>query len=173
MTILFEKEVEDELGFDYEELLKKVIAEAIISERCPYPCEINLTLTDNDGIRTLNQEFRGLDVPTDVLSFPMVEYERPGDFSNLDSPLAKNTHFNLESGELLLGDIVISVERAQEQAVEYGHSLEREIAFLTAHSMLHLMGYDHMEDQEREIMEEKQEQILQRLGITRDLKREE
>lgn len=82
-------------------------------------------------------------------------------------------YFNLESGELLLGDIVISVERAKEQAQEYGHSLEREISFLTAHSMLHLMGYDHMEEEEREVMEQKQEEILQKLGITRDLGREE
>ena len=72
------------------------------------------------------------------------------------------------SGELLLGDIVISVERAKEQAKEYGHSLKREMAFLTAHSMLHLMGYDHMEEDERIVMEKKQEEILQNLGITRD-----
>lgn len=168
MTILFEKEAEDELSFDYEKLLAGVIEEAVKSEHCPYSCEVNLTLTDNQGIRSLNQEFRELDVPTDVLSFPMVDYETPGDFSHLDAPLAKTMYFNLESGELLLGDIVISLERAKEQAQEYGHSLEREIAFLTAHSMLHLMGYDHMEEEEREIMEQKQEQILQNLGITRD-----
>lgn len=168
MNILFEKEVENELSFDYEQLLTKVIKAAVDSEHCPYECEINLTLTDNDGIRVLNQEFRELDVPTDVLSFPMVDYEMPGDFSHLDTPVAKNMYFNLETGELLLGDIVISVERAREQAQEYGHSLEREIAFLTAHSMLHLMGYDHMENEEREIMEQKQEQILQGLGITRE-----
>ena len=77
-------------------------------------------------------------------------------------------YFNPETGELLLGDIVISIERAKEQAEEYGHSLKREICFLTAHSMLHLMGYDHMEDEERVIMEQKQEQILNALGITRD-----
>lgn len=168
MNILFEKEVEDELGFDYEKLLTKVIEAAVAAEQCPYECEVNLTLTDNDGIRALNQEYRELDIPTDVLSFPMVDYEEPGDFSNLDVPSAKNMYFNLETDELLLGDIVISVERAKEQAQEYGHSLEREIAFLTAHSMLHLMGYDHMEEDERERMEQKQEQILQKLGITRE-----
>lgn len=168
MTILFEKEVEDELSFDYEKLLTEVIEEAVASEGCPYGCEVNLTLTDNQGIRSLNQEFRELDVPTDVLSFPMVDYEIPGDFSHLDTDIAKTMYFNLESGELLLGDIVISIERAKEQAQEYGHSLEREIAFLTAHSMLHLMGYDHIEEEEREIMEQKQERILQDLGITRE-----
>lgn len=173
MTILFEKETEDALDFDYEEILELVIQTAVKEEACPYSCEVNLTLTDNEGIRTLNQEFRGLDVPTDVLSFPMVDYNVPGDFSHLDTLEARNMYFNLESGELLLGDIVISVERAREQALEYGHSLEREVAFLTAHSMLHLMGYDHMEEQERVVMERKQEEILQKLGITRDLRREE
>ena len=168
MTILFDKETEDELSFDYEELLAGVIEGAVAAERCPYECEVNLTLTDNEGIRSLNQEFRELDVPTDVLSFPMVDYVDQGDFSHLDTPLAKTKYFNLESGELLLGDIVISVDRAREQAKEYGHSLEREIAFLTAHSMLHLMGYDHMEEKERELMEQKQEKILQDLGITRE-----
>lgn len=168
MTVLVEKETEDELGFDYEELLKRVAQEAVEQEGCPYSCEINLTLTDNEGIRTLNQEYRGLDVPTDVLSFPVVAYEKAGDFSCLEKPLNKTMHFNLDTGELLLGDIAISVERAKEQAEEYGHSLEREIAFLMAHSLLHLMGYDHMEDCEREWMEQKQEQILRKLGITRD-----
>lgn len=168
MNILFENETDEAFSFDYEKLLTSVIKEAVILENCPYECEINLTLTDNDGIRTLNQEFRELDVPTDVLSFPMVDYEMPGDFSHLNTSDAKNMYFNLETGELLLGDIVISVERAQEQAQEYGHSFERELAFLTAHSMLHLMGYDHMEDEEREVMEQKQENILQNLGITRD-----
>lgn len=109
-----------------------------------------------------------MDVPTDVLSFPMVEYEVPADFSQLESPEAQIMYFNLDTRELLLGDIVISLERAREQSEEYGHSMERELAFLTAHSMLHLMGYDHMEEDERELMEQKQENILQNLGITRD-----
>lgn len=173
MGVLFEKDVDDDLGFDYEKLLNEVVKEAIRLEACPYDCEVNITLTDNQGIRTLNQEFRELDVPTDVLSFPMVNYGTPGDFSHLDTNEARNMYFNLESGELLLGDIVISVERAIEQAVEYGHSVDREIAFLTAHSMLHLMGYDHMEEEEREVMEQKQEQILQNLGITRDYRRDD
>ncbi len=168
MTVLFERDGEEEIGFDYESLLIKVVEEALRQEQCPYECEVNVRLTENEGIRRLNQEFRDLDVPTDVLSFPMVEYEVPADFSQLDSPEAQVMYFNLDTKELLLGDIVISLERAREQSEEYGHSLERELAFLTAHSMLHLMGYDHMEDGEREVMEGKQENILQNLGITRD-----
>lgn len=168
MTVFFEKDTEEEVGFDYEELLIEVIQESLRQEACPYECEINLTLTENEGIRRINQEFRDLDVPTDVLSFPMVEYDTPGDFSLLEAPDARVMYFNLDSGELLLGDIVISLERAREQAEEYGHTLERELAFLTVHSVLHLMGYDHMEEDEREEMERKQEKILQQLGITRD-----
>ncbi len=168
MTVLFERDGEEEIGFDYEKMLIKVVEEALRQEQCPYECEVNVRLTENEGIRRLNQEFRDLDVPTDVLSFPMVEYEVPADFSQLDSPEAKIMYFNLDTRELLLGDIVISLERAREQSEEYGHSMERELAFLTAHSMLHLMGYDHMEEDERELMEQKQENILQNLGITRD-----
>lgn len=168
MTVLFERDGEEEIGFDYEEMLIKVVEEALRQEQCPYECEVNVRLTENEGIRRLNQEFRDLDVPTDVLSFPMVEYEVPADFSQLESPEAQIMYFNLDTRELLLGDIVISLERAREQSEEYGHSMERELAFLTAHSMLHLMGYDHMEEDERELMEQKQENILQNLGITRD-----
>ena len=168
MTVFFENEWSEDIDFDYEALLTKVREASIASENCPYDCEINLTLTDNEGIRQINREYRELDMPTDVLSFPMVDYIVPGDFSELVKEENRSMYFNMESGELLLGDIVISMERALEQAEEYGHSIEREVAFLTAHSMLHLMGYDHMEDAERECMEEKQERILQGLGITRD-----
>lgn len=168
MTVFFENEWNEEIDFDYEELLTKVMEASVASENCPYDCEINLTLTDNEGIRRMNREYRELDMPTDVLSFPMVDYIVPGDFRGLDEEEKRSMYFNIESGELLLGDIVISMERALEQAEEYGHSIEREVAFLTAHSMLHLMGYDHMEDEERECMEDKQERILQGLGITRD-----
>ena len=168
MTILMENEVDASFDFEYEKLLEEVIIQALDYEKCPYECEINLTFTDDDGIRIINSEFRGLDIPTDVLSFPMVEYETPADFENLDSDENFAMYFNPESGELLLGDIVISVERAKLQAKEYGHSLKREICFLTAHSMLHLLGYDHMTDDERVIMEKKQDDILNILGITRD-----
>lgn len=166
MTIHFESETGDTLDFDYESMLTSVIEATAEEEHCPYEFEVNVTFTDNEGIRQINRDFRGLDMPTDVLSFPMVSYEWPGDFSGLEQDSASN--FHPETGELLLGDIVISLERAREQAQEYGHSLQREICFLTAHSMLHLFGYDHMEEQERIVMEQKQEKVLQSLGITRD-----
>lgn len=168
MTICFENETDQELDFDYENILEKVIRQAAEQEKFPYEFEVNVTFTDNDSIREINREFRELDVPTDVLSFPMVDYPAPADFSELEEENASAEYFHPETGELILGDIVISVERARMQAEEYGHSLKREICFLTAHSMLHLFGYDHIEDEERVEMEQRQEQILQALGIIRE-----
>ena len=101
-----------------------------------------------------------------MLSFPNVDYERPADFSGVEERV--EDYFDPESGELLLGDIVISIEKVYEQAKEYGHSQLREYAFLIAHSMLHLLGYDHMEQKEALVMEQKQEELLNRLGITRN-----
>ncbi|MGN1147320.1 MAG: rRNA maturation RNase YbeY, partial [Lachnospiraceae bacterium] len=111
-------------------------------------------------------QFRQIDRETDVLSFPNVHYEYPADFENLEDHEAD--YFDPESGELILGDIIISVDKVKEQAASFGHSMKREFAFLVAHSMLHLCGYDHMEADEAEIMEEKQEEVLKALGITRE-----
>ena len=139
--------------------------EAVLDqEECPYEAQISLVLTDDDTIHSTNKEFRGIDRATDVLSFPMVDFPSPADYSVLEED---DSCFHPESGELLLGDIMISVPRAVEQAREYGHSVKREYAFLIAHSMLHLLGYDHMEDEERLLMEEKQEQALKYLHIER------
>lgn len=107
----------------------------------------------------------GIDRPTDVLSFPMCDFETPGDFDGLEE--TPEEYFNPDTGELMLGDIVISVEKVKEQAEKFGHSETRELAFLVAHSMLHLSGYDHMEDEERLDMEEKQREILERRGYRR------
>ena len=122
-------------------------------------------MSDNEEICALNSRFRGIDRPTDVLSFPNVDYESPSDFTGIEASEAD--YFDPESGELYLGDIVISVDKVYEQAEEYGHSVMREYAFLLAHSMLHLMGYDHMDPEEAARMERRQEEILNRLNITR------
>lgn len=164
MTINFEKEYDLNLNIDYEQIAEKVINYALDYEKCPYEAEISLTLTDNAIIHSLNREFRNTDRPTDVLSFPLVEYEKAGDFDVFEDSF---DCFNPESGEFMLGDIVISLDKVKEQAESYGHSYEREFAFLIAHSMLHLMGYDHMEDDEAKIMESKQKEILDNLGIFR------
>lgn len=162
--IYIENETGSEPFPDYEKMLEAVVREALRHENCPYEAEVNLIITDDGEIREMNRQSRNMDKPTDVLSFPMNEYNAPGDFTGIED---RSDSFNPETGELLLGDIVISAQRAKEQSEEYGHSIEREMAFLTAHSMLHLMGYDHMGDEERLIMEKKQEEILQSLGIVR------
>jgi probable rRNA maturation factor len=165
MTFNFEYEAKQQLDFDYEELIKRVVEACLDYEACPYETEVNILFTNDEEIQQINQEFRQIDAATDVLSFPSIEYETPGDFTMLEENVVD--WFHPETGELLLGDIVISVDRAKLQAMEYGHSLEREIAFLTAHSMFHLMGYDHMEEDERIRMEEKQKNVLDKLQILR------
>ena len=166
MTLQTENEQNLELGFDWEALSRQIAGRVLDSEQCPYEAEISLTLTDDCRIRSLNREFRSIDRATDVLSFPLVDFQRPAGYEILESSGADC--FNPETGELMLGDIVISVERAVKQGEEYGHGLRREFAFLVAHSMLHLLGYDHMVPEEAEIMEKKQEAILSSMGITRE-----
>ena len=165
MSLNIEKEVDVIFDFDYEKLAKEVVDFAISHEDFPYEAEVNLTLTDNQGIHEINREYREIDRPTDVLSFPMLEYATPGDFEFLSDEAEEN--FNPDTGEALLGDIIISVEKVKEQASEFGHSEIREYAFLITHSMLHLFGYDHMEPDEAAAMEEKQRILMEGLQILR------
>ncbi|MDO5402908.1 MAG: rRNA maturation RNase YbeY [Eubacteriales bacterium] len=169
MTINIEYETKKPLGLDYELIIKEVVNEAVDYEKCPYEAEVNVILTDNETIHEINKEHRKVDSATDVLSFPMIEYNTPADFESLEEDMNVNTedYFNPESGELMLGDIVISVEKVLEQAEKYGHSPKRELAFLVAHSMMHLFGYDHIEDTWAQVMEKKQNEVLQHLGINR------
>lgn len=164
MTLYYEEEGSIRLPFACQELAEEV-AEAVLDELgCPYEAEVNLLLTEDVQIREMNREFRQIDRATDVLSFPMTEYETPGDFSHLEE---QDDCFHPETGELVLGDIVISKEKVLSQAEEFGHTPRREFAFLIAHSMLHLSGYDHMEEDERSVMEALQRQILEKLNILR------
>ena len=156
MTLTFENEQDFDLGFDPEEVAAAVINGVLDQEACPYEAEVELILTDPENIRTMNREHRNIDRETDVLSFPMVDYPSPASFDFLETEEGDDC-FNPDSGEL-----------ARAHAEEYGHSLRREFAFLVAHSMLHLLGYDHMTPEEAAVMEAKQEEVLQRLGITRD-----
>lgn len=165
MTFCVENETEKELPFDFEEVAHKVMEAALDYEKCPYEVTISLLLTDDEGIHQMNKEYRDIDRPTDVLSFPNVDYETPADFSGIEDHV--EDYFDPETGELFLGDIVISIDKVYAQASEYGHAPLREYAFLIAHSMLHLMGYDHMVEDEAKIMEAKQEEILNILGISR------
>jgi len=152
--------------FDIEEVLKKVVDDVLENLACPYEAEVNLLVTDKSTIQEINRDNRNIDRVTDVLSFPNCEYVKPGDFTCIDEE--SNDLFNPESGELFLGDIIICAEKVLEQAEEYGHSVLREFAFLIAHSMYHLCGYDHMTEEEAAIMERKQRESLDRLGIVRD-----
>ncbi|MBR5747123.1 MAG: rRNA maturation RNase YbeY [Clostridia bacterium] len=149
MTKIFFEYRTDPVPKLYETLMKRVIR-AAVSEKYPkHRFEVNVTVVGDRAIRKLNREHRGIDKATDVLSFPMFEFGTP------EVPT-------------LLGDIVISRDTAYRQAKEYGHSPRREFCFLAAHSALHLLGYDHETEAEREEMEAKQEEILNKLGITRE-----
>lgn len=166
MTFYVENETEKDFGFSVEDTVRLVCEAALAEENCPYEVQVNVVLTDNAGIREMNRKARGIDSATDVLSFPNVDFEKEGVFAIDESNEAD--FFDPDTGELILGDIMISMDKAEEQAESYGHSIRREFAFLVAHSMLHLCGYDHMQEQAEAVMEEKQEKILTGLGITRD-----
>ena len=164
MRIYLENEGDLELDLNYQEVAQRVGDAVLDYEQCPYESEVELLLTMDEEIREMNREFRDIDRATDVLSFPMIAYESPADFAFLEED---ESCFDPDTGELMLGNIVISKQKVVEQAEEYGHTVEREYAFLIAHSMLHLLGYDHMEEEERAVMEKKQREILYGLGITR------
>lgn len=167
MTIAIEHEAKETLDLEgsEEEIIRDVVFAALAYENCPYEAEVNVVVTDNEEIRALNRQYREMDVPTDVLSFPMLEFETPSDFSHVEDDY--EDCFNPETGELMLGDIILSAEKIREQAESYGHSQTRELAFLVAHSMLHLCGYDHVEEAGRKEMERKQREILELRGYKR------
>lgn len=166
MSIFITNESGEDYPSQFDTIIRRVIEGSLDYLRCPYACEVSVTLTNDPEIRKLNRETRQIDRATDVLSFPMMDFPSPNDLSAVEA--SPEDYFNPETGELLMGDIVISLDHVRSQAAEYGHSEEREIAFLVAHSCLHLFGYDHVEDGERLEMERMQEEILQKEGYTRD-----
>ena len=158
--IIIDSELEEDTG-PVRELLERVIPAALDAEGVTVPCEVDVLFTDDAGIHEINLEQRGVDRPTDVLSFPMFELT-PG-----DKPSAEDA--DPATGLVPLGDMVLSLERAREQAAEYGHSVEREAAYLAVHSVLHLLGYDHMDEGPMKArMRQREEAILGELGITRE-----
>ena len=167
MTLNFEKEtpITPDLGESAEDLAGRVIRAGLEETGCPFDVQVNLLITDDESIREMNLAYRNMDSPTDVLSFPMQEFDHPADFGSFSEGAAGV--FDPESGEFLLGDIVISAQRVISQAMEYGHSQKREFAFLIAHSLLHLVGYDHMEEEERLEMEDQQRRIMEMVRIPR------
>ena len=164
MTLYFEEEGAVTLPLDCEKTGRVAVETALHILGCPYEAEVSLLLTTNEEIHRMNLEFRDVDRPTDVLSFPMIDFAVPGNFDGLEE---REDCFDPETGELSLGDIVISKEKVLSQAEAYGHSVLREYAFLIVHSVLHLTGYDHMEPSERSVMEEQQRRIMEALNISR------
>jgi probable rRNA maturation factor len=165
MTIQFIMETKPDFSFHYKALSRQ-LGPVVLEQECfPYQAEVTISIVDDERIRELNLQMRGIDRATDVLSFPMIDYPGEADYSLLRRSLTD--YYNPDSGEVMLGDIVISADHVRKQAEEYGHSEKREYAFLLTHSMLHLLGYDHETDPEREKMEEKQRQILNALKIYR------
>ncbi len=156
MTLLTDNRTDFELTEEMQAVLENVCLESLEYEEFETDCEISLSIVTDEEIHNINRQFRGIDSPTDVLSFPQLTFEE-GEEADVN-----------ENGEIVLGDIIISIDRAKEQAEEYGHSLRRELAFLTVHSMLHLMGYDHMEKDEEEDMFRRQREILEKAGIPRE-----
>ena len=151
---------------EFVKQIEEVIDFALKEEEVNIPYEISLLFVDNDEIRDINRDNRGIDKATDVLSFPMLEYEDNKVFKDI----YLNFQFNevyLDGEDLVLGDIVLSLEKALEQSVEYNHSFAREASYLVVHSVLHLLGYDHMEDVEKKIMRTREEEILNKLNIHR------
>jgi len=138
-------------GKDIEKTLSNLVEKVLELENLEGDYEISISFVDNEQIRELNRDYRGIDEETDVLSFP------------LDDSINRE-------GPTLLGDIIISLEKAKEQSDDYGHSLEREIAYLAVHSMLHLLGYDHMEEDERLAMRSREKEIMKELGIFKNVK---
>jgi len=168
MTFYVENETDRDFPFNIEELASSVGKQVLMNEKCPYDnLAVNVLVTDNEGIREYNNQFRNIDRETDVLSFPNMEFDNPGEYYIPEGEEAD--YLDPETNELVLGDIILSVDRIYSQAEEYGHSVKREFAFLVAHSMLHLSGYDHMTEDEAKVMEARQEKALEDLGITRDI----
>lgn len=163
--IYFEEEYSLDLGFDLEKTTYQIIEKTMEYLGCPYEIDVNIILVDSDQIREINQSHRDKPMITDVLSFPMNEYEVPGDFSWIDE--GEGGLFSPEDGSFLLGDIILNLDRVLLQAKEYGHSNLREFSFLIVHSLLHLVGYDHMEDEEQKLMINKQKEIMSYLEIER------
>ncbi|WP_459480399.1 rRNA maturation RNase YbeY [Clostridium saccharoperbutylacetonicum] len=151
---------------EFVDKLKNVIEFALEEEQVNIQCEVSLVFVDNSEIKEINKDTRGIDKETDVLSFPMLEYENKKVFKEMYLDY-KFLPSDFDGEELVLGDIVLSLEKAMEQSKEYNHSYEREAAYLVVHSVLHLLGYDHMEDEDKKIMRNREEEILNKLDITR------
>ena len=160
MTITIEYEAEKQLDLPYEEIIRDVVNESLDYEKCPYEAEVNVILTDNQAIQEINREHRQIDAPTDVLSFPEFDLA-PGEHPGPEDA-------DPGTGLIPLGDMVLSMERVSAQAKEFGHSKRRELAYLVTHSVLHLLGYDHLDEGPMKAqMRAREEAVMALLGLER------
>lgn len=155
-----------EVDEDLTNIIDEIIDYALKEEQVLIPYEVSVIYVDNESIREINEETRGIDKATDVLSFPMLDYDHKKVFK--DCYLGYEfSQIDLNEGNLVLGDIVLSLERGKEQSEDFGHSFQREVCYLIIHSILHLLGYDHMEEDEKKVMRAREESILSKFEITR------
>ncbi len=166
MNIFLENEIDAIFSFDLEKVAEQLINAALDYEDFPFDISVEINIVNNEMIREINKQYRKIDKATDVLSFPMINYPASGDYSQLEDD---DSNFDPEDGTLILGNIVISADKVREQALEYNHSELREYSFLIVHSMLHLFGYDHEDEKDAEVMFLRQEAILEKCGITREV----
>lgn len=160
VNVIIEYDTDPIEEINLEETVTKCAEKALDLENVDFDAEISVTLTDNDGIRKINAEYRNIDKETDVLSFPQFDFEIPSQFTE--------DELFLEEGAVMLGDIVLSKDKIYEQAEEYGHGALRETSYLIVHSLMHLLGYDHMNDDEKSVMRRHEEDVLNALGYTRN-----
>lgn len=161
IEFIFENE-QDKVEFteNLENIIQRAVSTVMDVLNCSdTDCEVSVLITDDEGIREINRENREIDAPTDVLSFPILEFD--------DDGVMIEESGDYDGDLLLLGDIVISLERARAQAEEYGHSLEREVGFLSAHSALHLMGFDHQGEEDTPVMRAHEKAVMEKMGLKR------
>lgn len=161
MVLIEDMQSKVELSEKIRKLIEDVVEQSLRVENFTLPVEVSILIADNEGIKKINREHRNIDRETDVLAFPMLDFGDNHEFESYDAD------YDLDCDQLVLGDIVVSLEKAVEQSVEYQHSLEREISFLTAHAMFHLLGYDHETGENEKAMREKEEAVLEGLGLKR------
>lgn len=167
MIFIDNRQINIELSKENEEILREIIDYTLKDEKVIIDYEISVIFIDNNMIKELNLEYRNIDKETDVLSFPMLEYTPKKVYKDLYIDFSFTDDY-FDDGKLILGDIALSLEKAEEQSKEYGHSFIREVCYLTIHSVLHLLGYDHMEEDEKLMMRNREEEILEKFNIKRE-----
>ncbi|NEU03421.1 rRNA maturation RNase YbeY [Clostridium senegalense] len=166
MILIDNRQSKIEVTQELENKMKEIIEYSLKEECVNIPYEISIIFVDNEEIKEINNEMRGIDSATDVLSFPMLEFEKDKYFKDMYVNY-EFMPYELNEGRLVLGDMALSLERAKEQSIEYGHSFVREVMYLVVHSILHLLGYDHMEDDDKKVMRKREEEIMRKFNITR------